>query len=225
MAHLGIAIASLRAQAEVYAGQGKTPLYVGHNRTAIGIIAVADTLKPTTREAIAELHRVNLEVLMITGDHRVTAEAIAQQIGMDRVLAEGKPEEKAEKIAALTAEGKRGTMVGDGINDAPALAAADVGIAMGSGTDVAMESAGVTLMRGDLRAIPEAIRLSRVTLRIIIQNLFWAFGYNVILIPIAAGILYPFTGTLLNPMLAAGAMALSSVSVVVNSLRLKRVRI
>ncbi|MDO8598799.1 MAG: HAD-IC family P-type ATPase, partial [bacterium] len=225
MAQLGIIIEALHAQAEVYASQGKTPLYVGLDRKAVGIIAIADTLKPTTQEAIHELHRAGIEVVMVTGDHRVTAEAIAKQIGIDRVLAEVKPEEKAAKIMELKVGGKRVCMVGDGINDAPALAAADVGIAMGTGTDVAMESAGITLMRGDLRAIPEAIRLSRVTLRIIVQNLFWAFGYNVVLIPVAAGVLYPLTGTLLNPMLAAGAMAFSSVSVVLNSLRLKRVRI
>ncbi len=225
MARERMDVTPLSTQAQGLAVQGKTPLYVGLDGKVVGIIAVADTLKPTTQEAIHELHRAGLEVAMVTGDHRVTAEAIAKQISLDRVLAEVKPEEKAARIAELKVGGKRVCMVGDGINDAPALAAADVGIAMGTGTDVAMESAGVTLMRGDLRAILEAIRLSRITLRVIIQNLFWAFGYNVVLIPVAAGILYPFTGTLLNPMLAAAAMAFSSVSVVLNSLRLKRVRI
>jgi len=218
-------VAPLSTRAQELAAHGKTPLYVGLDGKAVGIIAIADTLKPTTNEAIAALKRFGIETIMVTGDHRMTAEAIAKQIGMDRVLAEVKPEEKAAKIAELKTGGNRVCMVGDGINDAPALAAADVGIAMGAGTDVAMESAGITLMRGDLRAIPEAIRLSRITLRVIIQNLFWAFGYNVVLVPVAAGILYPFTGTLLNPMFAAGAMAFSSVSVVLNSLRLKRVRI
>jgi Cu+-exporting ATPase len=162
--------------------------------------------------------------VMLTGDHRVTAEAIARQAGIERVIAEVRPEDKAREIVALQRGGHRIAMVGDGINDAPALAQAEVGIAMGSGTDVAIEAADVTLMRGDLMGVVTAVELSRQTIRIIKQNLAWAFGYNVILIPVAAGALYPFWGVLLSPILAGAAMALSSVSVVTNSLRLKRWR-
>lgn len=224
-AEANVPLGEFEARAQAFARDGKTPLYIGFGGKVSGIIAVADALKPTSRDAIAMLRSLGLEVIMVTGDHEATANAIARQLGMDRVLAEVKPEEKEAKIRDLKADGRMVGMVGDGINDAPALAAADVGVAMGTGTDVAMESAGITLMRGDLNAIVEAIRLSRATFRHIVQNLFWAFGYNVILIPVAAGVLYPFTGWLLNPILAAAAMALSSVSVVLNSLRLKRVAI
>jgi len=189
---------------------------------ALGLVAVADTLKPHARAVVGALRQRGIEVAMLTGDDRRTAAAIARQANIDRVLAEILPEDKAREIARLREQGRRVAMVGDGINDAPALARADVGIAMGSGTDVAIEAAGVTLMRGDLRGVVAAVDLSRRTLRIVKENLVWAFGYNVVLIPVAAGLLYPLWGVLLSPMLAGAAMAFSSVSVVTNSLRLKR---
>ena len=191
----------------------------------MAVIAVADTLKAGSVEAVAELHRLGLTVLMLTGDNQRTAEAIARSVGIDRVLADVRPAGKAAAVKALQAEGTRVAMVGDGINDAPALASADVGVAMGTGTDVAMESAGVTLMSGDLRGLVTAFALSRATMRNIRENLFWAFAYNVVLIPVAIGALYPFTGILLDPILAAAAMALFSVTVVSNALRLRGFRL
>jgi Cu+-exporting ATPase len=188
----------------------------------VAVIAIADTLKVGSVEAFAELHRLGIEVAMLTGDNRRTAEAIARTAGIDRVLADVRPDGKAAAIVALQSEGKVVAMVGDGVNDAPALASADVGVAMGTGTDVAMESAGVTLMSGDLRGLVTAIALSQATMRNIRQNLFWAFAYNVVLIPVAMGALYPIAGLLLDPILAAAAMALSSVTVVSNALRLRR---
>ena len=218
----GIALDGLSPKADRLAEEGKTPMFVLIDGQLSGLIAVADTLKPEAKEAVASFHRLGLEVVMLTGDNQRTAAAIAREAGIDRVLAEVLPHEKAQQVQALQAEGKKVAMVGDGINDAPALAQADIGIAMASGTDVAMEAADITLMRNDLRAVVESVALSRQTMRVIRQNLFWAFFYNVALIPVAAGVLYPLTGWLLNPMLAAGAMAVSSVSVVSNSLRLRR---
>jgi Cu+-exporting ATPase len=220
-----VALGHLQEAAETCANEGKTPLYVAVQGRSAGLIAVADTLKPHARETVEALRAAGLEVLMITGDHQRTAAAIGRRLGIDRVLAEVLPADKARQVQKLQAEGKRVAMVGDGINDAPALAQADVGIAIGTGTDVAMQAADITLMSGDVRGIVTAIWLSRRTMRTIKQNLFWAFVYNIIGIPVAAGVLYPAFGILLNPMLAAAAMALSSVSVVANSLRLRHVQV
>ncbi|NLB41239.1 MAG: heavy metal translocating P-type ATPase, partial [Clostridiales bacterium] len=212
----------LQENSDRLAEEGKTPMYVAADGKLLGIIAVADVLKESSVRAIKALHDMNIQVAMITGDNKRTAEAIAKQVGIDRVLAEVLPQDKAEEVKKLQLEGKKVAMVGDGINDAPALAQADIGIAIGSGTDVAMESADIVLMRSDLMDVPTAIELSKRTIRNIKQNLFWAFGYNTVGIPIAAGLLYIFGGPLLNPMIAAGAMAFSSVSVLTNALRLKR---
>jgi Cu+-exporting ATPase len=209
-------------KAEHLSSEGKTPMFLAVEGQAAGIIAVADTLKENSKEAVGALQRMGLEVVMLTGDNERTARAIAHQIGIDRVLAEVLPEMKAEEVKRLQAEGKRVGMVGDGINDAPALAQANVGIAIGTGTDVAMESSDITLIAGDLRGVVTAIALSKATIRNIRQNLFWAFAYNTILIPVAAGVLFPFWGILLNPIFAAGAMAFSSVTVVSNALRLRK---
>ena len=218
----GVELGSLREAGSDLARSGRSPVYVAFDGRAVAVIAIADTLKEGSAAAVAELHRLGLEVVMVTGDNELTARAIAREVGVDRVLADVRPEDKEAHVRGLQAEGKLVAMVGDGINDAPALARADVGIAIGTGTDVAIESATVTLMSGDLRGLVTAIALSRATMRNIKQNLFWAFAYNVALIPVAAGILYPFTGILLDPILAAGAMALSSVTVVSNALRLRR---
>lgn len=220
----GISLGDLGGKAEELSHQGKTPMFVAIDQNPAGIIAVADTLKENSQEAVKALQKMGIEVVMITGDNRRTAEAIGRQIGIGRVLAEVLPEGKANEVKKLQAEGKKVAMVGDGINDAPALAQADVGIAIGTGTDVAMESADITLISGDLRGVVTAIALSRATLRNIKQNLFWAFAYNSILIPVAAGVLFPFFGILLNPIYAAAAMGLSSVTVVSNALRLRRFR-
>jgi Cu+-exporting ATPase len=221
---VGIEVGALQGEADRLAADGKTPVFVALDNRAYAVIAIADTLKAGSVEAVAELHRLGLEVAMLTGDNRRTAEAIARAVGIDRVLADVRPDGKAAAVKGLQVEGKPVAMVGDGVNDAPALASAEVGVAMGTGTDVAMESAGVTLMSGDLRGLVTAIALSRATMRNIRQNLFWAFAYNVVLIPVAMGVLYPFTGVLLDPILAAAAMALSSVTVVSNALRLRRFR-
>ena len=220
----GIELAEdMEAGARELAAQGKTPMFVLQDGVLIGMLAVADAVRPESAEAVARLRAMGVEVVMLTGDSRPTAEAIAAQLGITRVLAEVLPAQKAAEIERLQAEGKRVAMVGDGVNDAPALVQADVGIAIGTGTDVALEAADVALMRADVRSVAAAIRLSRATIRTIRQNLVWAFGYNILLIPVAAGVLYPFLGEsgFLNPMLAAFAMALSSVSVVTNSLRLR----
>jgi P-type Cu+ transporter len=218
----GIDVAPWHARSDALAAQGKSVVYLAFAGRLIATIAAADTLKPEAPSVVAALRALGLEVVMLTGDNRRTAEAIARQARIDRVLAEVLPEDKAREVAALRTDDRLVAMVGDGINDAPALAQADVGIAMGSGTDVAIEAADVTLMRGDLRSVPAAVELSRRTIGIIKQNLVWAFGYNAILIPVAAGVLYPVWGVLLSPILAGAAMAFSSVSVVTNSLRLKR---
>jgi P-type Cu+ transporter len=204
--------------------QGKTPVAVFVDGRPAGMIGIADTVKPGSAAAIRRLHDLGLEVIMLTGDHRQTAAAVGREVGLDRVVAEVLPEQKAEQIKLLQDEGKRVAMVGDGINDAPALAQADVGIAIGTGTDVAMEAADITLIAGDLQPVVTAIALSRRTIAVVKQNLFWAFAYNVALIPLAAGVFYPAFGVLLNPIFAAAAMGLSSVSVVTNSLRLRRFR-
>ncbi len=217
-----ILTAELEAQSDILAAEGKTPMYIAMDQKIAGIIAVADIMKKSSLRAIEILQSMGLEVAMITGDNRRTADAIAKQAGIDRVLSEVLPQDKSDEIKKIQAEGKIVAMVGDGINDAPALAQSDIGIAIGSGTDVAMESADIVLMKSDLMDVPAAIQLSNSTIRNIKQNLFWAFGYNVIGIPIAAGLLYIFGGPLLNPMFAAAAMSLSSVSVLTNALRLKR---
>jgi Cu+-exporting ATPase len=220
----GIGMTGFDKEAEDLSKQGKTPMFVAIGRNPSGIIAVADTLKPNSKRAVEALHGMGIKVVMITGDNPRTAGAIAAEIGIDSVRADVLPDGKANEVKALQAEGKRVGMVGDGINDAPALAQADVGIAIGTGTDVAIESADITLMSGDLRGVVTAIALSKATIKNIKQNLFWAFAYNIILIPVAAGVLFPFFGILLDPIFAAAAMGLSSLTVVSNALRLRRFR-
>jgi len=205
--------------------QGKTPIIFATKKSILAYIAIADTIKNDAKEAVAALHKLGIKVAMLTGDNRRTAEYIAKQVGIDRVIAEVLPADKANEVKKLQEEGYKVAMVGDGINDAPALATADVGVAMGTGTDVAIESAGITLLGGHISKLPKAIKLARSTMRVIKQNLFWAFFYNIVGIPVAAGILYPFTGIMLSPAIAGAAMALSSVSVVSNSLLLKKARI
>jgi Cu+-exporting ATPase len=236
----GVSEDGVLPKGEELAREGKTPIFVAVDGEPVGLMAVADVVRDESREAVDRLHSLGLEVAMLTGDNRRTAEAIARELGVDRVLAEVRPEDKAAEVKRLQSEGKRVGMVGDGINDAPALAQADVGIAIGTGTDVAMEAADLTLISGDVRGVARAISLSKATVRNIEQNLFWAFAYNVALIPVAAGVLYPLFSDggmpevlrpvlgeygFLNPILAAAAMALSSVTVVSNALRLRRVKV
>ena len=237
MLEQGISLGDMEVAAQRMSSSGKTPVFVAADGEVKGVIAVADKLKPESRAAVEELKDAGIEVVMLTGDNSATAHAVAAEAGIDTVVAEVLPADKAERVKAFQAQGKTVAMVGDGINDAPALVQADVGIAIGTGADVAIESADVALVGGDLRSVSAVIRLSRATMRVIRQNLFWAFAYNVALIPVAAGVLYPvFAGSgvpealrpvlgeygFLNPILAAGAMAISSLSVVSNSLRLKR---
>jgi Cu+-exporting ATPase len=217
-----ISLGDMEQRAQDLSREGKTPMFLAVDRALAGIIAVADTLKENSKTAITALKQLGLEVVMLTGDNQRTAEAIGRQVGVDRVLSEVLPEQKAQQIKTLQGQGNKVGMVGDGINDAPALVQADVGIAIGTGTDVAMESADITLITGDLTGVVTAIALSRATVRNIKQNLFWAFAYNTILIPVAAGVLFPVFGILLNPIFAAAAMGLSSLTVVSNALRLRR---
>lgn len=222
MVRLGLDVSSFAATAERLGNEGKSPLYAAIDGKLAAVLAVADPIKKTTPQAIRELHELGLKIAMITGDNRRTAQAIARKLGIDEVVAEVLPDGKVAALRRLREDGHNIAFVGDGINDAPALAAADVGIAIGTGTDVAIESADVVLMSGDLLGVPNAIALSKATIRNVKENLFWAFAYNVVLIPVAAGVLYPVCGALLSPVFAAGAMALSSVFVVGNALRLRR---
>lgn len=210
---------------EDFAKQGATPIMLSNKKQILAYLGISDTLKEESIQSIQALHKLGIKVAMLTGDHHLTAQHIGDQVGIDRVLSEVMPGDKAAEVKKLQDEGYKVAMVGDGVNDAPALATADVGIAMGTGTDVAIESAGITLLGGNLRRLPQAIQLSRTTFRVIKQNLFWAFFYNIIGIPIAAGILYPLYGIMLNPGIAGAAMAFSSVSVVANSLRLKATKL
>jgi Cu+-exporting ATPase len=217
--------AELSDRAGSLSAQGQTVVYVAVDGRAAGILGIADPIKPSTREAVTALHDQGLRLIMLSGDSRAAAEAVAKQLGIDEVIAEVLPDQKGEAIRRLQGEGRVVAMAGDGVNDAPALAAADVGIAMGTGTDVAIQSAGVTLVKGDLRGVARARRLSQATMRTIRQNLVFAFAYNLLGVPIAAGVLYPFFGVLLSPMIAAAAMSLSSFSVIVNALRLRSVEV
>jgi len=225
MDDVGADVGALADAADALRREGQTVMFVAVDGRSAGFVGVADPIKETTPEAIRQLHEERLQVVMLTGDNRTTAEAVAKKLGIDDVIPEVLPDQKADVIKRLQREGRVVAMAGDGINDAPALAQAQVGIAMGTGTDVAMESAGVTLVKGDLRGIVRARRLSRVTLRNIKENLFFAFIYNALGVPVAAGVLYPFFGLLLSPIIAAAAMSLSSVSVVANALRLRRVKL
>jgi Cu+-exporting ATPase len=215
----------LRERATPLLTDGQTVVYVSIDGRPAGMIGLADPIKPSAAEAIENLHREGLRIVMLTGDNRATAQVVASKLRIDEVLAEVRPDGKAEAVAKLQSQGRVVAMAGDGINDAPALARAQVGIAMGTGTDIAMESAGITLVKGDLRGIVRARLLSRATMRNIRQNLFFAFVYNTVGVPVAAGVLYPFFGLLLSPMIASAAMTFSSVSVIGNALRLRRLEL
>ncbi|MBX9622644.1 MAG: heavy metal translocating P-type ATPase [Gemmataceae bacterium] len=225
MREIGVDAAPLQAAAERLASDGKTAMYVSVAGTLSAVIAVSDPVKPTSREAIGQLKRLGIDVVLLTGDTEKTAQAVARSVGIDRVVAGVLPDGKVAEVKRLQAAGFVVAMVGDGVNDAPALAQADIGIAVGSGTDVAIDASDVTLMRGDLRSVPTAIALSKKTMRVMKQNLFWAFAYNVVGVPVAAGVLYPVLGVLLSPILASAAMAVSSTCVVANSLRLRRINL
>jgi Cu+-exporting ATPase len=222
LASEGIDISSARALADKFSSEGKTPVFMAIDKTLRTVFAIADAVKEDSAAAVRELMSMGIEVIMLTGDHKNTAEAIARQVGIQRFYSEVQPDQKTAIVKQLKAENKITAMVGDGINDAPALASADVGIAIGTGTDIAIEASDITLIKGSLKSVVDAISLSRLTIKTIKQNLFWAFIYNIIGIPVAAGMLYIFGGPLLNPMIASAAMSFSSVSVVTNSLRLKR---
>jgi Cu+-exporting ATPase len=222
MQRLGVSIDRGADLTKRLSGEGKAPLYCALEGRLFAALAVSDPVKPTSRAAVARLRALGLEVAMLTGDDRRTAVAVGRMVGIDRVVAEVLPQDKAAEVRRLQQEGAKVAFVGDGINDAPALAQADVGVAIGTGTDIAVEAGEVILMTGDLTGVAEAVVLARQTLRTIRQNFFWAYAYNVALIPLAAGAFYPFTGWLLNPMLAAAAMSISSLLVVTNSLRLRR---
>jgi P-type Cu+ transporter len=221
----GISTEALTAQADALRRDGATAIFVAIDGAAAAVLAIADPIKPTTQSAVAALKAQGLRIVMLTGDNRTTAQAVAKSLGIDEVEADVLPEEKAAVVNKLRAEGRKVAMAGDGVNDAPALAAAEVGVAMGAGSDVAIESAGVTLLHGDLEGLVKARHLSRAVMGNIRQNLFFAFAYNVAGVPVAAGLLYPVFGWLLSPAIAAAAMALSSVSVVGNALRLRAVRL
>ena len=221
MADHAIDVTPLQAQVERWSSSGKTPVYVAVDGALTGALAIADRIKPTSAAAVAALRRMGIEVAMLTGDTQRTAEAIAREAGIALVVADVRPEGKVEEIRRLQRAGRIVAMVGDGINDAPSLAQADVGIAIGTGTDIAIEASDITLMRGDPTSVVDALALARASLRIMRQNLFWAFVYNSVGIPVAAGALFPFVRLLLSPILASAAMAMSSVSVVSNSLRLR----
>ena len=225
MGELNIAVTELVDKAEALRSEGATAVYVAINGKIAGVIAIADAVKATTPQALAALRDAGIRIVMLTGDNRTTADAIAKRLGITEVEADILPDKKADVVTKLKAQGRVVAMAGDGVNDAPALAAADVGIAMGTGTDVAMESAGVTLLKGDLMGIVRARSLSKAVMGNIRQNLFFAFIYNAAGVPIAAGVLYPTLGILLSPMIAAAAMALSSVSVIGNALRLRKAAI
>ncbi len=221
----GVDIEALQKEAEILAEAGKTPMFVAVDHKAVGLIAVADTVKEDAKTVVAALHHMGLKVILLSGDRKKTAEAIAKAVGIDEVIADVLPDEKAAQVTRLQKEGYRVAMVGDGINDAPALARADVGIAIGTGTDVVLASADMILVGGHLKGISAAIQLSRATIRSIKENLFFVFIYNVVLVPVAAGVLYPLWGIRLSPILGAAAMGLSSVSVVSNALRLRKFKV
>ena len=221
MEEAGVDLSAWEDRAQALAAQGKTPLYFAKDTSLLGLIAVADTPKPTSRDAVAAFRSLGIDVIMLTGDNRRTADAIGAQLGVTEVMAEVLPQDKERKVSELQSQGRKVAMVGDGINDAPALARADVGLAIGAGTDVAIESADIVLMKSDLLDAAAAVELSRATIRNIKENLFWAFFYNSLGIPLAAGVFFPLLGWQLNPMFAAAAMSLSSVCVVSNALRLR----